>query len=235
MRRARKHRRVNRQMSIGPLGPQGPNDWDDLFARFFGAAGPRRAERVDITKYMSDEGREVLSDAARRAAELTDEGEVVADLDTDHLLWATLQQDGVKALVNRAGADPDALLAALGRPAGQPGDGLPQQVALTPAAKRALLDSLQVSRALGSSYVGPEHILMALSVNPDTAAGRLLAGRLDPRALQGGAATGGAAATSKTPAPQQDGGGPTHQAPRGGNGPGIRPAPENGAAGGEPS
>jgi ATP-dependent Clp protease ATP-binding subunit ClpC len=178
-------------MSIGPLGPGGPGDWDDLFARFFGAAEPRRAQRIDITKYMSNEGREVLSDAARRAAELADEGRPVADLDTDHLLWAVLQQDAMTAAVRRAGADPEALLAALGRPARQPGDELPEQVALTPAAKRALLDSLQVSRALGSSYVGPEHILMALGLNPDSTAGRLMAGKLDPQSLQAAAAAGG--------------------------------------------
>jgi ATP-dependent Clp protease ATP-binding subunit ClpC len=178
-------------MSIGPLGPGGPGDWDDLFARFFGAAEPRRAQRIDITKYMSNEGREVLSDAARRAAELADEGRPVADLDTDHLLWAVLQQDAMTAAVRRAGADPEALLAALGRPSRQPGDELPEQVALTPAAKRALLDSLQVSRALGSSYVGPEHILMALGLNPDSTAGRLMAGKLDPQSLQAAAAAGG--------------------------------------------
>src|SRR5919202_1062253 len=152
-------------MSIGPLGPGGPGQWDDLFARFFGAAEPRRAQRIDITKYMSNDAREVLSAAARRAAEL-------------------------------AGADPEALLAALGRPSRRPEDPMPEQVALTPAAKRALLDSLQISRALGASYVGPEHILMALGVNPDSAAGRLMAGRLDPQALnraeaQPGAAGGG--------------------------------------------
>jgi ATP-dependent Clp protease ATP-binding subunit ClpC len=178
-------------MSIGPLGPGGPGEWDDLFARFFGAAEPRRAQRIDITKYMSNEGREFLSDAARRAAELADEGKAIADLDTDHLLWAALQQEPLKASVRRAGADPEALLAALGRPSRLPGDALPEQVALTPAAKRALLDSLQVSRALGSSYVGPEHILMALGLNPDSAAGRLMAGKLDPQSLQAAAANGG--------------------------------------------
>jgi ATP-dependent Clp protease ATP-binding subunit ClpC len=194
-------------MSIGPLGPGGPGDWDDLFARFFGAAEPRRAQRIDITKYMSNEGREVLSDAAKRAAELADEGKPVADLDTDHLLWAVLQQDALKAAVNRAGADPEALLAALGRPSRQPGDALPEQIALTPAAKRALLDSLQVSRALESSYVGPEHILMALGLNPDSAAGRLLAGKLDPQSLQAALANGGGAnnSASKTPTLEQYG------------------------------
>ena len=55
-------------MSIGPIGPGGPGQWDDLFARFFGAAEPRRAQRIDITKYMSGDAREVLSVAARRAS-----------------------------------------------------------------------------------------------------------------------------------------------------------------------
>ncbi|WP_433292759.1 ATP-dependent Clp protease ATP-binding subunit [Actinoplanes sp. CA-030573] len=170
-------------MSIGPIGPGGPGNWDDLFARFFGAAEPRRQQRIDITKYMSGDAREVLSAAARRAAELADPDRIVADLDTDHLLWGALQQDAMKQTVRRAGADPEQLLAALGRPAGVR-DNPPEQVALTPQAKRALLDSLQLSRGLGSSYIGPEHILMALGLNPDSAAGRLLAGKLDPQSLQ---------------------------------------------------
>jgi ATP-dependent Clp protease ATP-binding subunit ClpC len=197
-------------MSIGPMGPGGPGSWDDLFARFFGAAEPRRQQRIDITKYMSGDAREVLSAAARRAAELADPDRLVADLDTDHLLWGALQQEPMKQTVRRAGADPDALLAALGRPAGVR-DEAPAQVALTPAAKRALLDSLQISRALGSSYVGPEHILMALGLNPDSAAGRLLAGKLDPQALQhaepqpGPGRGGPAGGSSKTPTLEQYG------------------------------
>jgi ATP-dependent Clp protease ATP-binding subunit ClpC len=57
--------------------------------------------------------------------------------------------------------------------------------ALTPAAKRALLDSHRISRALGSSYIGPEHILLALAVNPESGAGRLMAqARITPDSLQ---------------------------------------------------
>jgi ATP-dependent Clp protease ATP-binding subunit ClpC len=191
-------------MSIGPIGPGAPGEWDDLFARFFGAAEPRRsAQRIDITKYMSNDAREVLSSAARRAAELADHDKQIADLDTDHLLWAVLQLEPLKASVRRAGADPDALLAALGRPSRLPGDDLPERIALTPAAKRALLDSLQVSRALGSSYVGPEHILMALGFNPDSAAGRLMAGKLDPQTMPAASAGGGG--NSKTPTLEQYG------------------------------
>jgi ATP-dependent Clp protease ATP-binding subunit ClpC len=172
-------------MSIGPLGPTGPGDWDDLFARFFAGAGPRRsAQRIDITRFMSADARRALSDAARRAAEVAPAGVALADLDTDHLLWGVLQQEPQRALVRRAGADPDGLLTALGGPARTPEGELPERLALTPAAKRALLDSLQISRATGSSYVGPEHVLMALGLNADSVAGRLLQGRIDPRTLQ---------------------------------------------------
>ncbi|BEL02327.1 ATP-dependent Clp protease ATP-binding subunit [Actinoplanes sichuanensis] len=171
-------------MSIGPFGPAGPGQWDDLFARFFGAAEPRRqAQRFDIARHMSNDARQVLADAARRAAEVAGGDRPLADLDTDHLLWAVLQQDPMKQTVRRAGADPDKLLTELGRPAAAATE-LPESIALTPAAKRALLDSLQISRAVGASYIGPEHILMALGMNTDSAAGRLLAGRIvDPRTI----------------------------------------------------
>src|SRR5689334_9537399 len=116
----------------------GPSDWDDIFARFFGAPEPRRsAQRIDITRYMSQDARRALSDAARRAAEVAPAGTPVADLDTDHLLWGVLQQEPQRALVRRAGADPDSILRELGG-AGQPGATPAERLALTPAAKRAL-------------------------------------------------------------------------------------------------
>ncbi|WP_043512191.1 MULTISPECIES: ATP-dependent Clp protease ATP-binding subunit [unclassified Actinoplanes] len=215
------------------MGPGGPGQWDDLFARFFGAAEPRRAaQRIDIARYMSNDARRVLADAARRAADLG-AGDGLADLDTDHLLWAVLQQEPMKQTVRRAGADPQTLLAELEARLGDDAsrtaaanrradmgadrDG-PEQVALTPAAKRALLDSLQISRAVGASYIGPEHILMALGLNTDSAAGRMLAGRLDPRAIpnpetpagppgggQGGSRGGGRGGAAATPTLEQFG------------------------------
>ncbi|HEY0697807.1 MAG TPA: ATP-dependent Clp protease ATP-binding subunit, partial [Micromonospora sp.] len=92
------------------------------------------------------------------------------------------------SLLDRAGADPDALLAALGGPAtGErpPRGEVPANLSLTPAAKRALLDAHQLSRAMGASYIGPEHILMALPLNPESPAGRMLAaGRIQPQSLR---------------------------------------------------
>ncbi|MFY1670805.1 ATP-dependent Clp protease ATP-binding subunit [Plantactinospora sp. WMMB334] len=178
-------------MTQGP-GDLGPDPWDEFLARYFGRGESRRqGQRVDITRLMTADAREMLADAARRAAQANS-----SDLDTDHLLWAALQREPLRDLLSRAGADPEALLGALGgeqrveRPAthGQ----VPSNMSLTPAAKRALLDAHQLSRAMGASYIGPEHILMALPLNPESPAGRMLAaGRIQPQSLQAASASGG--------------------------------------------
>ncbi|MER7168773.1 ATP-dependent Clp protease ATP-binding subunit, partial [Micromonospora sp. NPDC000207] len=72
-----------------------------------------------------------------------------------------------------------------GRGDGAPRGEVPPNLSLTPAAKRALLDAHQLSRAMGANYIGPEHILMALPLNPESPAGRMLsAGRIQPESLQ---------------------------------------------------
>jgi ATP-dependent Clp protease ATP-binding subunit ClpC len=185
----------------------GAGSWDDLFARFFGAGEPQRpVYRVDIGRLMSGEARELLMDAANRAS---DAG--VADLDTDHLLWAALRRDPLRGMIRRAGADPDTLFAEVDRstqPAGETaqdegagavGSQPRGPLSLTPAAKRALLDAHQLSRATRSSYIGPEHILMALPLNPDSVAGRMLsAGGRMPQALR---AAGAGRPPTETEAP----------------------------------
>jgi ATP-dependent Clp protease ATP-binding subunit ClpC len=167
---------------MGP-GDIGSDPWDEFLARYFGRGegGRRPPHRVDITRLMTADAREMLADAARRAAQRQS-----SDLDTDHLLWAALQREQLRDLVRRAGADPDTLLNALGgKGDGAPRGEVPPNLSLTPAAKRALLDAHQLSRAMGANYIGPEHILMALPLNPESPAGRMLAaGRIQPESLQ---------------------------------------------------
>ncbi|MFG3706329.1 ATP-dependent Clp protease ATP-binding subunit [Micromonospora sp. NPDC047670] len=174
---------------MGP-GDFGSDPWDEFLARYFGRGegGRRPAHRVDITRLMTADAREMLADAARRAAQRQS-----TDLDTDHLLWAGLQREPLRDLVRRAGADPDTLLNALGgRGDGAPRGEVPPNLSLTPAAKRALLDAHQLSRAMGANYIGPEHILMALPLNPESPAGRMLAaGRIQPESLQAASAERG--------------------------------------------
>src|SRR5580704_4695806 len=88
------------------------------------------------------------------------------------------------SLAATPGADPDALVREIeSQEAGAGPSGEPPQ--LTPGAKRALLDAHQISRAVGSTYIGPEHILFALAANPESGAGRLLAAAgVTPETLQ---------------------------------------------------
>ncbi|MCU1612529.1 MAG: ATPase domain protein [Frankiales bacterium] len=173
-------------MSIFP-GGYGQGPFDDFFARYggAGAGGPRGPRRIDITQFLSERARQLISDAARHAAEAGSQ-----DLDTQHLLWAMTQEESTRHFLARAGADPDDLRRQLEAPERGTGefDGMP---ALTPAAKRALLDAHQISRALGSTYIGPEHLLFALALNPESPGGQILRSRgITPEALQQ-AATGG--------------------------------------------
>jgi ATP-dependent Clp protease ATP-binding subunit ClpC len=208
-------------MTSGFYGPEdfGSSPFDDFLARISGTGGGpgRPARRVDITRLMSGPARELLGAAASHAAERGGR-----DLDTEQLLWAAASMEPTRTLLSRAGADPDALTRdieaqeAQGQPSGEP----PQ---LTPGAKRALLDAHQISRAVGSTYIGPEHLLFALAVNPESGAGRILGGaRVTPETLQRALAgqgvppgAGGPGGQSATPSLDQFGRDLTAQAREG--------------------
>ena len=76
---------------------------------------------------------------------------------------------------------------------------------LSPDAKAALIAAYEESRELGSSYVGPEHVLLALARDEETQAGRLLQRfgvshtKLRGAVIRGVEAGGAARETSSTP------------------------------------
>ncbi|MCG7208834.1 ATP-dependent Clp protease ATP-binding subunit [Streptomyces arenae] len=146
-------------------------EFDELMSRFFGGSGPgtpaRRPQRVDIGSLLSERARELVAEARDLAAVEGSE-----ELDARHLLAAATTHDSTRRLLTEAGADPDQLRERL--TTGQGGGEKSEPGTLTPAAKRALLDAYQISRAEGASYIGPEHLLRALAANPESAAGRAL-------------------------------------------------------------
>ncbi|HEX6454683.1 MAG TPA: ATP-dependent Clp protease ATP-binding subunit [Trebonia sp.] len=177
-------------MTYDPFGAGGfgASPFDDFLARFFGSGPAQRrpAQRIDIGQLMTEQARELVRDAATQAAQWGD-----PDLDTDHLLWAATRQDATRRLLTAAGADPSAIARQIESGA-QRGPAREEAPNLTPSAKRALLDARQISQAFGSSYIGPEHLLFALAVNPESAAGRMLRdARVTPEALQNALVGGG--------------------------------------------
>ncbi len=157
--------------------------FDDFFSDFFdegragGQAGPsgtptpsqqRQVERVDVTQFFSDATRHLLQRAAQTAVEWGS-----LDLDSDHLLYAALQDDVVRHVLDQIDADPEAIAAQVKEEADQR-ERADVSPSLSPDAKAALLAAYEESRELGSSYVGPEHVLLALARDTETAAGDLL-------------------------------------------------------------
>jgi ATP-dependent Clp protease ATP-binding subunit ClpC len=158
--------------------------FDDFFSRFFSEpvgvsgggggstggrpGGSREVEQTDITQLFSDATRDLLQRAAQTAAEW---GSI--DLDTDHLLHGALSDEVVVHVLEQAGADPKAIAAQIENEVdqGKPVDVSPS---LTPDAKRAILTSYEEARELAASYIGPEHILLALARDEDTQAGEIL-------------------------------------------------------------
>src|SRR6187455_1604721 len=156
--------------------------FSDFFDRPFGAdtgarppgvrtaapAARRPVEQVDITDFFSDATRELLQRAAQRALEWGS-----LDLDTEHLLWGAMQDELVAQIVRNADGDPQAIAAQVEDEAERGGrtDVAPS---LSPEAKGALLAAYDEMRELGASYLGPEHVLLALARDSESEAGRLL-------------------------------------------------------------
>ena len=161
--------------------PVGRSLFDEFFSDFFDGFGertgggdlttrPRRPiEQIDVTQYFSDATRAVLQRAAQAAVEWGS-----MDLDSDHLLWAVVQDDVVRHVLRQLGADADAIAAQVEEEAEKESrtDVAPS---LSPDAKAALLAAYDESRQLGASYVGPEHVLLALARDEEDPAGELLA------------------------------------------------------------
>jgi ATP-dependent Clp protease ATP-binding subunit ClpC len=87
-----------------PFGVEGPTS--PTGTRTSAAPARRAVEQVDITQFFSDATRELLQRAAQLALEWGS-----LDLDTEHLLWAAMQDDLVAQIVRHADGDPAAIAA----------------------------------------------------------------------------------------------------------------------------
>jgi ATP-dependent Clp protease ATP-binding subunit ClpC len=172
--------------------------FDDFLSRFFddspGWSQPssgmqRRSDQVNITEYFSDATNELV----QRAVALAHQSES-AEITPEQLLQAALDDAAVQRLLNNFDVDANALRSGL---AAAPSQREPSATTTTPqltaGSKRALLSAYQVARQLGASYIGPEHVLLALALDQESEAGRQLArsgvsaARLEGQAMRGGA------------------------------------------------
>ncbi|MGW5073164.1 ATP-dependent Clp protease ATP-binding subunit [Rhodococcus sp. NPDC004095] len=134
---------------------------------FFGPQGPGR---IDISRLMSRSTQELVNAAARFAA-----GRGDAELDALHVIHVMAGQDPIRTLMQRSGAEPSAVAEAAEALLPQGRDGFTASPSLSPALKTALLEAHQLARALGSTYIDPEHLFLALASDRDHKVGRVLA------------------------------------------------------------
>ena len=164
---------ARRHSAVGSL-------FDDFFSDFFEGFGgrpaggglatrPRRpVEQIDVTQYFSDATRQLLQRAAQKAVEWGS-----LDLDSDHLLWGALQDDVVRHVLAQLGADVEAIARQVEDEA-EKAERTDVAPSLSPDAKASVLAAYDESRQLGASYVGPEHVLLALARDEKDPAGELL-------------------------------------------------------------
>ncbi|ABS27505.1 ATP-dependent Clp protease ATP-binding subunit [Anaeromyxobacter sp. Fw109-5] len=165
---------------------------DDLMGGLFGEEGlaprgvgrqrrRRDRESVDITEFLSAQGEEILQQAARAAV---DRG--ARDVDSEHLLFALADNDVVQAILSRFKLSPEDLKRQLDEisPRREAKEGRREQVGVSPRVKGALEHAFHVSRDLGHSYVGPEHLLIGLAEEEGIAGDLLRRYGLTPQALR---------------------------------------------------
>ncbi|GAB2743683.1 ATP-dependent Clp protease ATP-binding subunit [Sinomonas soli] len=177
---------------FGPAAGNG--SFDEFLARYLQGQGARRPGRpIDMTRLVSRGTQTVLNAAGRYAREHGHR-----EVDALHLLRALTETEQVAAMITHAGADPAGIAASAedrlpGTVGGDQndGDGMPS---LTTSAQHAFLDAYKVARSVGSTYIDPEHLFLALVLNSDAASGQILAAAgVTPQSLQDGESSAAAA------------------------------------------
>ncbi len=146
--------------------------WGDFFKDFFGEGfEPFERERfdreaIDIYIYLSEGAKEYLQKAGRKAIEFGK-----SEVDTEHLLYALTENEIVQEVLKYFNIPHQDLRGYIEYNAPRGTFKAPQresiEMEVSPRLKSALERSFWASRDLGHNYIGPEHLLIGLSEEPD--------------------------------------------------------------------
>ena len=146
--------------------------FDQLSSRL-GYPIPRRRESIDIDKYLSDYTKELIQDAAQIALKFKR-----IEVDTEHLLLSILESEIIKELFRKFNLEEKEIASYIehNSPKGNFDTNNSQDIELTvsPRVKKVLELAFNAAREMEYSYIGPEHLLIALLEEEDGMAGTLL-------------------------------------------------------------
>ncbi|WP_433609215.1 ATP-dependent Clp protease ATP-binding subunit [Prescottella agglutinans] len=149
--------------------------FDDIFARFFGSglSSQPPVQRVDLGRLLNDDARRLIATARDAATEWGN-----SEITPEHLLYAAAQHDPTRGVLSSINLDPDELASKMAAHLDRHGTPKTEAGApsLSPAAKLALRTAQQQASEAGSSYIGPEHILIGIAANAESPAGKALLG-----------------------------------------------------------
>ena len=162
----------------------------DLFGDLlegFEELAPRRwagREAIDISEYMSEHTKALMQKAAQVAVDFGKR-----EVDTEHLLYALTDSDVVQTILKQFKISPDDLKGYIEHnapkgPHEKPESGATVQLTVSPRVKAALERAFYVSQELGHSYIGPEHVLIALAEEEGFASDVLRKYGLTPQAIR---------------------------------------------------
>jgi ATP-dependent Clp protease ATP-binding subunit ClpC len=143
------------------------------FASDLGYPLARDREAVRIEDFLSDQTKDIMQRAAEVAVRFGRR-----EVDTEHLLYALLDSDIVAQILRGFKLKPDELRSYLDEhaPKGQHAPNSEDEitVGVSPRVKATLEQAFAISRSLGHSYIGPEHLLAALASEDEGLAGDVL-------------------------------------------------------------
>ncbi len=147
----------------------------DPFAAFEQAFGgsptqPRRQQAAGIETLLSDISKSIIQKAGEVAHQFGRK-----EVDTEHLLYALADNDVVAEILKQYKLKPDDIKGYIdaNAPKDKPSN-IAAEMGVSPRVKSVLSSAYQISRELGHSYIGPEHLLIALAGEEDGMASEVL-------------------------------------------------------------
>lgn len=131
---------------------------------------PSRQQVAGIETLLSDTAKDIIQKAGSVAYDFARK-----EVDTEHLLYALADNDVVAEILKQYKLKPGDIKGYIDKnaPRGEKSS-TEDEMGVSPRVKSVLQGAYQISRELGHSYIGPEHLLIALAAEPEGMAHDLL-------------------------------------------------------------